>query len=56
MQETRLVRLRRPRGVFAYDNLSPRTLRAWCEAGRFLDWEETDQWFDRHYNSHEKVA
>jgi hypothetical protein len=25
-------------------DLSPGSLRAWCEAGRFLDWDETDAW------------
>jgi hypothetical protein len=29
-------------------DLSPGTPRVWCEAGRFMDWEETDQWIERH--------
>ena len=37
-------------------DLSPGTLRVWCEAGCFMDWEETDQWIDQHCGSPEKVA
>ena len=37
-------------------DLSPGTLRVWCEAGRFLDWEETDQWIEQHCGSPEKAA
>jgi hypothetical protein len=37
-------------------DLSPGTLRVWCEVGHFLDWEETDQWIDEHSGSPEKAA
>ncbi len=37
-------------------DLSPGTLRVWCEAGRFMDREETDQWIHEHCGSPEKVA
>jgi hypothetical protein len=37
-------------------DLSPGTLRAWCEAGRFMDWEETDAWISRRRGSPDKVA
>jgi len=37
-------------------DLSPGSLRAWCEAGRFLDYEETDAWIKRHSSAPEKVA
>lgn len=37
-------------------DLSPGTLRVWCEVGRFMDWEETDQWIDQHCGSPEKAA
>jgi hypothetical protein len=37
-------------------DLSPGTLRVWCEEGRFMDWEETDQWIDRHCGSPGKAA
>jgi hypothetical protein len=30
-------------------DLSPGTLRAWCEAGRFLDHDEADQWIEEHW-------
>lgn len=29
-------------------DLSPGSLRAWCEAGRFMDYDETDAWISRH--------
>jgi len=37
-------------------DLSPGTLRAWCEIGRVVSLEETDQWLDQHLNPPEKVA
>jgi len=39
----------------AFD-LSPGTLRAWCEAGRFLDWDDTDSWIAEHGGLPEQVA
>ncbi len=27
-------------------DLSPESLRAWCEAGKFMDYEETDKWIE----------
>lgn len=36
--------------------LSPGALRAWCEAGTFMDPDETDQWIQRHIAAPEKVA
>jgi hypothetical protein len=29
-------------------DLSPGSLRAWCEAGHFMDFEETDAWIAAH--------
>ena len=37
-------------------DLSPGTLRVWCEAGRFMEREETDRWIEQHCGSPEKVA
>jgi hypothetical protein len=37
-------------------DLSPGALRAWCEAGRFMDYEETDGWIEQHARSPETVA
>ena len=37
-------------------DLSPGSLRAWCEAGRFMDYDETDAWIDARTASPEKVA
>lgn len=37
-------------------DLSPEALRAWCEAGRFLDYEETDEWIERHSHASSRVA
>ncbi|MGB8356258.1 MAG: DUF2442 domain-containing protein [Chthoniobacteraceae bacterium] len=37
-------------------DLSPGALRAWCEAGKFLDYEETDAWIEQHVGAPEKVA
>ena len=37
-------------------DLSPASLRAWCEAGRFMDFEETDAWIAQHGGAPEKVA
>jgi hypothetical protein len=36
--------------------LSPGALRAWCEAGKFMDHDETDAWIERHSVSPEKAA
>lgn len=37
-------------------DLSAASLRAWCEAGKFMDYEETDAWIDQHDSAPEKVA
>ena len=37
-------------------DLSPGSLRAWCEAGKFLDYEETDAWIEQHSSHGQKVA
>jgi hypothetical protein len=37
-------------------DLSPGALRAWCEAGRLLSVEETDNWVEQHSVSPEKAA
>ncbi|MGA3172676.1 MAG: DUF2442 domain-containing protein [Chthoniobacteraceae bacterium] len=37
-------------------DLSPGSLRAWCEAGRFMDYDETDQWIAQHSGTPEKAA
>ncbi len=37
-------------------DLSPGTLRVWCEAGRFLDWEDNDRWIAEHSASPGKAA
>lgn len=37
-------------------DLSPGTLRAWCEAGRVLTKEETDAWIEQHSEPTAKVA
>ena len=37
-------------------DLSSGSLRAWCEAGRFMDYEETDAWVEQHTSTPEKVA
>ena len=37
-------------------DLSPGSLRAWCEAGKFMDYEETDAWIEQHSGAPEKVA
>lgn len=37
-------------------DLSPGSLRAWCEAGRFMDYEETDAWIARHSAAPARVA
>jgi hypothetical protein len=36
--------------------LSPGALRAWCEAGHFMDPEQTDEWIEKHTVAAEKVA
>jgi hypothetical protein len=37
-------------------DLSPGALRAWCEAGKFMDYEETDAWIEQHIVAPERVA
>lgn len=37
-------------------DLSPGALRAWCEAGKFMDYEETDAWVEQHIVAPERVA
>jgi hypothetical protein len=37
-------------------DLSPGTLRAWCEAGRVLTKEETDAWIAQHTRTAQSVA
>ncbi len=37
-------------------DLSPGSLRAWCEAGRFLDYAETDAWIAQHSKNTPAVA
>jgi hypothetical protein len=37
-------------------DLSPGTLRAWCEAGSFLNHEQTENWIQQHSGETEKVA
>ena len=37
-------------------DLSPGALRAWCEAGRFMDYEDTDKWIEAHAVAPESAA
>ena len=37
-------------------DLSPGSLRVWCEAGRFLDYAETDAWIAEHSEAAQSVA
>ncbi len=37
-------------------DLSPGSLRAWCEAGKFMDYEQTDAWIEQHSGVPQKVA
>jgi uncharacterized protein DUF2442 len=37
-------------------DLSPGTLRAWCEAGRVMTKEDTDAWIARHSKAAQSVA
>jgi hypothetical protein len=37
-------------------DLSPGALRAWCEAGRFMDYDETDAWIAEHIRPPERMA
>ena len=37
-------------------DLSPGSLRAWCEAGKFMDYDETDAWIDQHSGTPQRVA
>lgn len=36
-------------------DLSPGSLRAWCEAGKVMDYDETDAWIERHAVAARKV-
>jgi hypothetical protein len=36
--------------------LSPGSLRAWCEAGKFMEHDETDAWIEQHTVAVERVA
>jgi hypothetical protein len=36
--------------------LSSGSLRAWCEAGKFMDHDETDAWIEQHAVASERVA
>ena len=51
--------VRLERGVPVWSDaldLSPGTLRAWCEAGRLLSDEETDAWIATHSHASQEVA
>jgi hypothetical protein len=37
-------------------DLSPGALRAWCEAGKFMDYDETDKWIEEHAVAPESAA
>jgi len=37
-------------------DLSSGSLRAWCEAGKFLDYPETNEWIGQHSEPTQKVA
>jgi hypothetical protein len=37
-------------------DLSPGTLRVWCEIGRVVSLDETDKWIDKHCAAPNKVA
>ena len=37
-------------------DFSPGTLRAWCEAGKFMDEDETYSWIQQHIGASERVA
>jgi len=37
-------------------DLSPGALRAWCEAGHFMDYDETDAWIAEHIRPPETMA
>jgi hypothetical protein len=37
-------------------DLSPGSLRAWCEAGTFMDYDETHAWIEQHTGTPQKVA
>ena len=51
------VRIERGVPVWSDDlDLSPGSLRAWCEAGRVLSCEETDAWVARHTESEPAVV
>ena len=49
-----------PHGVpeWVDDNfdLSPGTLRAWCEIGKVVSMDETDKWIDAHCTAPKRVA
>jgi hypothetical protein len=37
-------------------DFSPGTLRVWCEAGKIMSLDETDEWLRQHSGIHEKAA
>jgi hypothetical protein len=37
-------------------DFSPGTLRAWCEAGKFMNDDETYSWMEQHDGASERVA
>ena len=37
-------------------DFSPGTLRAWCEAGKIMSLDETDEWVRSHSSPHEQAA
>jgi hypothetical protein len=37
-------------------DISSGSLRAWCEAGKFMDYEETNAWIEQHSSPAQKVA
>jgi hypothetical protein len=37
-------------------DLSPGSLRAWCEAGKFMDYDETDAWIEQHAVAPQRLA
>src|ERR1700740_2693554 len=48
-----------PAGIAVWSDeldLSPASLRAWCEAGRFMDYDETDSWIEEHGGAPQSVV
>jgi hypothetical protein len=37
-------------------DLSPGSLRAWCEAGKVLNMKQTDEWIEQHSRAPKRVA